>query len=142
MMATTVQVNIVSAEEFIYAGEAQMVYVPGSQGELGISPRHAPLLTSLRPGEVRVQDEKERSFFISGGMLEVQPDMITVLADTAIRADDLDEAKAIAAKEAAEKAMSEQKGDVNYAEAVGELQQAMAQLEAISRLRKKSGARH
>lgn len=142
-MAMTVQVNIVSAEEFIYAGEAQMLYAPGSQGELGISPRHAPLLTALKPGEVRVQDEKgEKSFFISGGMLEVQPDVITILADTAIRANDLDEAKAMAAKEAAEKVMAEHKDDVNYAEAVGELQQAMAQLEAISRLRKRSGARH
>lgn len=142
-MATTMNVNIVSAEKEIYSGTAEMVFAPGSQGELGVAPGHTPLLTSLKPGEVRVQTEgEEQSFFISGGMLEVQPGEITVLSDTAIRANDLDEARALEAKEAAEKAMAEKTDDASYADAVADLQQAMAQIEAISRLRKKSGARH
>jgi F-type H+-transporting ATPase subunit epsilon len=115
-----------------------MVFVPGSQGELGIAPRHAPLLTTMKAGEVRVQSEgQEQSFYVSGGALEVQPNLVTVLADTAARAHDLDEAAALAAKQRAEDAMRERTDKVDIAEAQAELVRAVAQLRAIERLRKK-----
>ena len=141
-MSSKFKINIVSAEHSIYEGEVKMAYVPGSQGELGIAPGHAPLLTSLKPGEVRVDDNLgEQSFFISGGILEVQPKAITILSDTAIRADDLDESRALEAKERAEHAMADKQDDRSYADAVADLQNAMAQIEAISRLKKKASGR-
>jgi F-type H+-transporting ATPase subunit epsilon len=138
-MAHTIHVDIVSAEGHIFSGEATMVFVPGSQGELGIAPRHAPLLTTMKAGEVRVQSEghEEQSFYVSGGALEVQPNLVTVLADTAARAHDLDEAAALAAKQRAEDAMRERTDKVDIAEAQAELVRAVAQLRTIERLRKK-----
>jgi F-type H+-transporting ATPase subunit epsilon len=138
-MANTIHVDIVSAEGQIFSGDASMVFVPGSQGELGIAPRHAPLLTTLRAGEVRVQAEgqDEQVFYVGGGALEIQPHLVTVLADTAARARDLDEAAALAAKQRAEDAVRERKDKVEIAEAQAELLRAMAQLRAIERLRKK-----
>jgi len=138
-MASTIHVDIVSAEGQIFSGEASMVFVPGSQGELGIAPRHAPLLTTLKAGEVRVQSEgaEEQSFYVGGGSLEIQPHLATVLADTAARARDLDEAAALAAKQRAEDAVRERTDKVDIAEAQAELARAVAQLRAIERLRKK-----
>jgi F-type H+-transporting ATPase subunit epsilon len=138
-MAHTIHVDIVSAEGHIFSGEATMVFVPGSQGELGIAPRHAPLLTTMKAGEVRVLSagHDEQSFYVSGGALEVQPNLVTVLADTAARAHDLDEAAALAAKQRAEDAMRERTDKVDIAEAQAELVRAVAQLRAIERLRKK-----
>jgi F-type H+-transporting ATPase subunit epsilon len=138
-MANTIHVDIVSAEGQIFSGEATVLYVPGSQGELGIHPRHAPLLTTLTAGEVRVQSEghEEQSFFVGGGALEVQPHLVTVLADTAIRARDLDEAEALAAKQRAEDAVRNRSDKVDIAEAQAELVRVLAQLRAIERLRKK-----
>jgi F-type H+-transporting ATPase subunit epsilon len=138
-MANTIHVDIVSAEGQIFAGAATMVFAPGSQGELGIAPRHAPLLTTLTAGEVRVQTEgqEEQSFYVGGGALEIQPHAVTILADTAARARDLDEAAALAAKQRAEAAMRERSDKVEIAEAQMELARAMAQLRAIERLRKR-----
>jgi len=138
-MAQTIHVDIVSAEGQIFSGEATMVFVPGSQGELGIAPRHAPLLTTLKAGELRVQAEgqEEHSFYVSGGALEVQPHLVTVLADTAARAHDLDEAEALAAKQRAQEAMRDRTDKIEIAEAQAELARAVAQLRAIERLRKK-----
>jgi F-type H+-transporting ATPase subunit epsilon len=138
-MAETIHVDIVSAEGQIFSGEASMVFVPGSQGELGIAPRHAPLLTTLKAGEVRVQSEghEEQSFYVGGGALEIQPHRVTVLADTAARARDLDEAAALAAKQRAEDAVRERTDKMDIAEAQAELARAVAQLRAIERLRKK-----
>jgi len=138
-MANTIHVDIVSAEGQIFSGDASMVFVPGSQGELGIAPRHAPLLTTLKAGEVRVQSEghEEQSFYVGGGALEIQPHLVTVLADTAARAKDLDEAAALAAKQSAEDALRSQGDKVQIAEAQAELLRAVAQLRAIERLRKK-----
>ncbi|MDH5485282.1 MAG: F0F1 ATP synthase subunit epsilon, partial [Gammaproteobacteria bacterium] len=121
----------------IWSGQATMVFAPGEMGELGIAPRHTQLLTRLKPGEVRVQDNAgdEESFFISGGILEIQPHVVTVLADTAIRADDLDEAAALQAKQAAEEAMADQKSEMDYAKAKAELAEAAAMLEAIKKVR-------
>ena len=138
-MANTIHIDIVSAEGQIFSGEASLVFVPGSQGELGIAPRHAPLLTTLSAGEVRVQTEgqEEQSFYVGGGALEIQPHLVTVLADTAARAHDLDEAAALAAKQRAEDAVRDRKDKVEIAEAQAELLRAMAQLRAIERLRKK-----
>ena len=138
-MGHTIHVDIVSAEGQIFSGEATMVFVPGSQGELGIAPRHAPLLTTLKAGEVRVQAEgkEEQSFYVGGGSLEIQPNLVTVLADTAARARDLDEAAALAAKQRAEDAVRERTDKVDIAEAQAELLRAVAQLRAIERLRKK-----
>jgi F-type H+-transporting ATPase subunit epsilon len=138
-MANTIHVDIVSAEGQIFSGEATMLLVPGSQGELGIYPRHAPLLTTLKPGEVRVQTEgqEEQSFFVGGGALEIQPHLVTVLADTAVRAHDLDEAAALAAKQRAEDAVRNRGDKVDIAEAQAELVRVLAQLRAIERLRKK-----
>lgn len=135
----TVQVEIVSAEAHIFSGIAEMVFATATLGELGIAPRHAQLLTSLKPGQVRVllPDGHEEVFYISGGMLEVQPHLVTVLADTALRADDIDESAALAAKRAAETAMTERVEGFNYAEANTLLAQAVAQIEAIQSWRKK-----
>jgi len=139
-MAMTLHVDIVSAEAEIFSGTATMVFAPAEMGEVGIAPRHAPLVTRLKPGEVRVQTQEgdEMSFFVSGGMLEVQPHVITVLADTAIRADDLDEAQATEAKVRAEKMLSDKSADLDYAKAQAELAQSIAQLNAIKKLRAKS----
>src|ERR1700743_771870 len=138
-MANTIHVDIVSAEGQIYSGEATVLFVPGSQGELGIHPRHAPLLTTLTAGEVRVQSEghEEQSFFVGGGALEIQPHLVTVLADTAVRARDLDEAAALAAKQRAEDAGANRSDKVDIAEAQAELVRVLAQLRAIERLRNK-----
>ncbi len=140
-MAMTLHVDIVSAEEEIFSGTANMVFAPAEMGEVGITPRHTPLLTRLKPGEVRVQTEgkEEQFFYVSGGMLEIQPHVVTVLADTAARAKDLDEAAALKAKERAEKAMVDKKSDFDYAKAQAELAEAVAQLRTIQKLRKKSG---
>ena len=136
-MSMTIHVDIVSAEESIFSGLAEMVYAPGIMGELGIAPRHAPLVTRLKPGEVRLNTgSEELDFFISGGILEVQPHLVTVLADTAIRADDLDEAKALEAKKKAEEALADQSSSIDFAKAQAELAEAAAQLQAIGRLRK------
>jgi len=137
----TLHVDIVSAEEEIFSGTANMVFAPAEMGEVGIAPRHAPLLTRLKPGEVRVQVEgkEEQFFYVSGGMLEIQPHIVTVLADTAKRAKDLDEAAALKVKERAEKAMQDKQTGFDYAKAKAELAEAMAQLRTIRDLRKKSG---
>jgi F-type H+-transporting ATPase subunit epsilon len=137
----TLHVEVVSAEEAIYSGTATMVFAPAVQGELGILPRHAPLLTQLKPGEVRVrtQEGEELMFFVSGGVLEVQPHVVTVLADTAIRARDLDEAAALEAQRRAEEGMKDRKSDLDYAKARAELMEAAAQLRAIQKLRKGAG---
>ena len=139
-MAMTLHVDIVSAEAEIFSGTATMVFAPAEMGEVGIAPRHTPLLSRLKPGEVRVQTQegKELSFFVSGGMLEVQPHVVTVLSDTAIRADDLDEAQALEAKERAEKMLADKSADIDYAKAQSELAQSMAQLAAIKKLRDRS----
>ena len=133
----TIQVEIVSAEEHIWSGKGTMVFAPGAMGELGIAPRHTPLITPLKPGDVRIQTEEgeEKLFFISGGMLEIQPDIITVLADTAIRAKDLDQAKALEAQKRAEEAMRDQASEMDYARAKAELAQITAQLRSIERIR-------
>lgn len=140
-MAMTMHVDIVSAEAEIFSGTATMVFAPAEMGEVGIAPRHTQLLTRLKPGEVRVQDEKgeEQSFYVSGGILEVQPHVVTVLSDTAVRAKDLDEAAALKAKEEAEKALADNQSDIDYAKAQAELAEAVAQLRAIQKLRDKSG---
>jgi F-type H+-transporting ATPase subunit epsilon len=140
-MAITMHVDVVSAETEIFSGLASMLFAPGVMGELGIMPRHAPLLTRIKPGEVRIitPDNEEQFFYVSGGMLEIQPQAVTVLADTALRAKDLDEAAALEAKERAEKILTDNKGEVDYAAAEAELAEAMAQLQAIQRLKKKLG---
>jgi F-type H+-transporting ATPase subunit epsilon len=138
-MASTIYLDIVSAEGQIFSGEVSMVFAPGNLGELGIAPRHAPLLTTLKAGEIRVQSQgaEEQSFYVGGGMLEVQPNRVTVLADTAVRAKDLDEAAALAAKQHAEDALRQRTDKVDIAEAQAELARVVAQLRAIERLRKK-----
>ena len=138
----TIHVDVVSAEEQIFSGEASFVALPGESGELGIMPRHTPLITRIKPGAVRIKrpDGAEEFVFVAGGILEVQPDRVTVLADTAIRGKDLDEAKATEAKKAAEAALANAKGDFDVAKAQGELQTMIAQLAAIQRLR--GGPKH
>jgi len=140
-MPMTIHVDIVSAEGAIHSGLATMLYAPGEVGELGIAPRHAPLITRLKPGDVRVEQEggEMEHFYVSGGMLEVQPDVVTVLADTALRARDLDEAAALEAKRRAEDALAGQKAEFEYANAQAELAEAIAQLRAIEKLRKMKG---
>jgi F-type H+-transporting ATPase subunit epsilon len=137
-MANTIHVDIVSAEGQVFAGPAAMVFVPASQGEIGIAPRHAPLLTTLKAGEVRVKQEsgEELLFWVGGGALEIQPHLVTVLADTAARAHDLDEAAAMAAKQRAEEALRDRTGAIEVAEAQAELARAAAQIKAIEELRK------
>jgi F-type H+-transporting ATPase subunit epsilon len=140
-MAMTVHVDVVSAEAAIFSGLAEVVIVPGEAGELGIYPRHAPLLTRIKPGSVRLKlpDQTEETvIYVSGGMLEVQPNVVTVLADTAIRGADLDEARALDAKHAAEEAMKNRTSEIDYAMAQAELSEAVAQLQAISRMKKTS----
>jgi F-type H+-transporting ATPase subunit epsilon len=138
-MAGTIHVDIVSPEGQLFAGEANMVFAPAALGEIGIAPRHAPLLTTLSAGVVRVQveGEDEHTFYVGGGALEVQPNRVSVLADTAARARDLDEAAAQAAKQRAEEAMREHTDKIDIAEAQAELARAVAQLKAIGQLRKK-----
>ena len=140
-MAMTMHVDIVSAEAEIFSGPAKMLFAPAVMGEVGVLPRHAPLLTKIKPGEVRVitPDDEEQFYYVSGGMLEIQPQAVTVLADTAVRAADLDEAAALAAKERAEKLLADRKDDVDYATAEAELAEAVAQLRAIQKVRKKLG---
>jgi F-type H+-transporting ATPase subunit epsilon len=137
-MANTIHVDIVSAEGEIFSGAATMVFAPASQGEIGIAPRHAPLLSMLKPGEVRVQtpDGEEHYFYVGGGAIEVQPHLVTVLADTALRAKDIDEAAALAAKQRAEDALKDQVSHIEVAEAQAELARAAAMLKGIERLRK------
>jgi F-type H+-transporting ATPase subunit epsilon len=134
----TIHVDIVSAEGEIFSGEAAMVFAPAAMGDIGIAPRHAPLLTTLRPGEVRVQTPggEEQFFYVSGGAIEIQPHLITVLADTALRAKDIDEAAALQAKQRAEEALKDRSGAVELAEAQAELARAAAQIKAIEKLRK------
>ena len=136
-MANTIHVDVVSAEEQIYSGEAEFVVLPGMMGELGIYPRHTPLFTQIKPGSVRIKplNGAEELVFVQGGFLEVQPNVVTVLADTAIRAKDLDEKSALEAKRAAEEAMQNKTSKEEIAHAEAELAAALAQLEAIRKLR-------
>ena len=139
-MANTIHVDVVSAEESIFSGEAEFVALPGEEGELGIYPRHAPLITRIKPGAVRIRvagQSEEEFVFVAGGILEVQPGVVTVLADTAIRGADLDETKAAEAKRSAEEAMANAKSDLDLARAQSELVVMAAQLAAIQRLRHK-----
>ncbi len=136
---STMHVDVVSAEELIFSGEAEFVALPGEQGELGIMPRHAPLITRIRPGAVRIRvpnQVDEEFVFVAGGILEVQPNTVTVLADTAIRGHDLDEAKAEEAKRRAEEAMANKEGSIDFAKVQAEWVVALAQLAAIRKLRK------
>ena len=136
----TLQVDVVSAEEGIFSGEAKFVALPGEMGELGIYPRHPPLITRIKPGAVRIiraDNDAEEFVFVAGGILEVQPGVVTVLADTAIRGHDLDEAKATEAKKLAEEAVKNAKSDIDLAAAQGEFAAMAAQLAAIQKLRKK-----
>ena len=138
-MTKTIQCDIVSAHEEIFSGQAAMVFATGVAGELGITPRHAPLITQLQPGPVRVQgaDGEEQFFFVTGGILEGQPHMVTVMADTALRGEDLDAAAAQAAKAEAERELADRTGDMEIAEAQAKLLEAAAQLRALEQLRKK-----
>jgi len=138
-VAATIHIDVVSAEESIFSGEAEFVVLPGEAGELGIYPRHTPLITRIRPGAVRIQKPggEEELIFVAGGILEVQPALVTVLADTAIRGHDLDEAKALEAKKRADEALRSAKDKQEIAVVEGELAMLAAQLSAIRRLRKK-----
>lgn len=136
---TTIHVDIVSAEAAIWAGSADMVFAPAQEGDLGIAPRHAPLLTRLKPGEVRVKVHggEELSFFVSGGILEIQPHVITILTDTAVRAGDLDEAEALKARQSAEEALSNAESEIDLARAHAEMAEAAARLALVKKLRRK-----
>jgi len=139
-MVATVHIDVVSAEESIFSGEAEFVAAPAQMGEVGIYPHHAPMITSIKPGALRIKladKNEEQLIYISGGILEVQPGVVTVLADTAIRGHDLDEAQANAAKKAAEEAMKNRSSDVDYAKAQAELAEAIAQIQPIQKLRQK-----
>ncbi len=140
-MTMTVHVDIVSAEKEIFSGLAEMVFAPAELGEVGISPRHAPFITRLNPGEVRIKvtETESHPFYISGGYLEVQPHLVTILADTAIRAKDIDEAAALDAKARAEEALSDKTGKIDYATAQAQLAQAVMQLRTLDRFRKRGG---
>lgn len=140
-MAETIKVDIVSAEKSIYSGEAAMVFAPASEGEVGIAPGHSALLTKLGPGEVRLQlpDGKEDAYYVSGGILEVQPYIVTVLSDTALRAHDIDEAAAVKAKEEAEKALYDKESEIDYGAAQAALAEAVAQIETLRRMRNRAG---
>ncbi len=136
-MAMTFHVDIVSAEEEIYSGLAEMLFAPAEMGEVGILARHTPMLTALKPGEVRIKttDGEESSVYISGGMLEIQPHVVTILSDTAIRAKDLDEAAALEAKERAEKLLQDKHSEVDFARAEAELAEAIAQIQTIKKMK-------
>ncbi|MBK6957385.1 MAG: F0F1 ATP synthase subunit epsilon [Nitrosomonas sp.] len=138
-MGTIFHLDIVSAEESIYSGPVEFLVAPAQMGEVGIYPRHTPMLTRIKSGMVRIkaQLKEEELIYVSGGMLEVQPDIVTILADTAVRSHDLDEAKSIEAKRAAEEAMKNRESELDYAKAQAELIEAMAQLAAIDKLRKR-----
>lgn len=138
-MTMTVHVDIVSAEAEIFSGSAEMVFAPAELGEVGIAPRHAPLISNLNPGEVRVKinDKESQSFFVSGGVLEVQSHVVTILADTAVRAKDIDEAAALEAKARAEEALSDKSGKIDYAKAQAQLAEAIMQLRTLDKLRKR-----
>ena len=139
-MVATVHIDVVSAEESIFSGEAEFIAAPAQMGEVGIYPHHAPMITSIKPGALRIKladKNEEQLIYISGGILEVQPGVVTVLADTAIRGHDLDEAQANTAKKAAEEAMKNRSSDVDYAKAQAELAEAIAQIQAIQKLRQK-----
>ncbi len=140
-MTMTVHVDIVSAEKEIFSGLAEMVFAPAELGEVGISPRHAPFITRLNPGEVRIKvtETESHPFYISGGYLEVQPHLVTILADTAIRAKDIDEAAALDAKARAEEALADKTGKLDYATAQIQLAQAVMQLRTLDRFRKRGG---
>ena len=142
-MAMNIHVDIVSAEREIFSGSVEAVFASAVMGELGIYPRHTPLLTRLKPGEVRVLvNGKEEQFYVSGGMLEVQPHVVTVLADTAMRAADVDEAAALEAKEDAQRALDDGDAKMDIAEAQAKMAEAMAQLRSIERMRKTAGGSH
>ena len=138
-MATTIKVDVVSAEEHLWSGEGTMVFAPAMEGEVGIAPKHTQMLTPLAAGDVRVQttDGEEEFFYVSGGLMEVQPDLVTILSDTAIRAEDLDEARALEAQKRAEQVMQDKTSELELAAAKAELVQAAAQLRAIQKLRGK-----
>ena len=139
-MSMTVHVDVVSAEESIFSGLAELVVLPGQAGELGVLPGHMPLMTTLKPGTIQLKvpnQEAKEYIFVNGGVLEVQPGLVTVLADTAIRGKDLDEAKALEAKKMAEEAMANRNSELDYARAQAELAEAVAQLAAIQKLRRK-----
>lgn len=138
-MSMTIHVEVVSAEARIYSGTAELVVIPALLGEMGIAPRHSPLLTQLKPGSVRIMlgSEQEEIFYVNGGLVEVQPHLVTILADTALRASDLDEAAAQVVKAEAEKALLKPSADFDYSKAMSELAQALAQLRTIEQLRKK-----
>ena len=135
---STIQVDVVSAEAEVFSGQAEFVSLPGESGELGILPGHTPLITRIKPGAVRIQNgQNEELVFVAGGILEVQPNRVTVLADTAIRGEDLDEARALEAKARAEEMLSQNKGDIDHAYAQSELALAMAELAALAKFRRK-----
>jgi F-type H+-transporting ATPase subunit epsilon len=138
-MSMTMHVNIVSAEQEIYSGTVTQVFAPAELGEVGVYPRHAPMLSTLKAGVVRVvpQDGDEQTFYVSGGILEIQPHVVTILSDTALRATDIDEAAALEAKARAEATMKEKASDMDYAKAKSELIEAVAQIEALKKIRKK-----
>lgn len=138
-MTMTIHIDIVSAEKEIFSGLAEMVFAPAELGEVGIAPRHAPMITKLKPGEVRVKisADENHPFYISGGILEVQPHLVTILADTAIRAKDIDEAAALEAKAKAEEALADKSGKIDYATAQARLAEAVMQLRTLDRLRKR-----
>ena len=137
----TIHIDIVSAEKEIFSGEAEMVFAPAILGEVGIAPGHTPLVTRLAPGEVRIKQDngEEEGFYVSGGMLEVQPDVVTILSDTAMRAEDLDEAAVLKAREEAERQLHDRDANIEYAEALAKNAEAVAQLQAIRRMRKRTG---
>lgn len=139
-MAMTIHVDVVSAESSLFSGLAEFIIVPAAMGEVGIYPRHAPLLSRIKPGSVRLKlpdREEEELIYVSGGLLEVQPSVVTILADSAVRGRDLDEAKAQEAKQRAEDAMRDRTASIEYARAQAELAQSVAQLQAIQKLRKR-----
>lgn len=139
-MAMTIHVDIVSADTSIYSGLVEAVFAPAVMGEVGIYPRHTPMLTRLKPGEVRLLvNGVQEQFYVSGGILEVQPHIVTILADTAVRADDIDEAAALEAKADAERSLKDRGAKMDYAEAQVKLAEAMAQLRSIERMRKGKG---
>ena len=140
-MTVTLQVDIVSAEQEIYSGIAEMVFAPAEMGEIGVAPRHAPLITKLNPGEVRVKVNEDESypFYVSGGIIEVQPHLVTILTDTAIRAKDIDEAAVMEAKAKAEEELADKSGKIDYATAQARLAEAIMQLRTLDRLRKRGG---